>query len=146
MDAHRNHARAILERELQSLRKMLALEINKARWLEEGDIDQTAAAQELSDEILTQMTPLAHAFAELPEGRRPKRETIGDDPALGSLYKELTQTVEQIRNLSGRNQLQIKRLMKEVASNLRHLHKGRKAMRGYNGPRPESAPLLEGKL
>jgi hypothetical protein len=141
-----NRAREILERELANYRRMLALEINKARWLESGDVDRTLDAQDECDRLIAGMRTLPDFFADIPAAERPSPDAVRASPQTRELHAELAAVIDKLIVLSQRNQERVRVLMDQVSENLRELDRNRRALRGYRSGRDSASQYVDGNL
>jgi hypothetical protein len=141
-----DRARAILERELANYRRMLALEINKARWIEGGDLDRAMAAQDECDRVIAGMRTVPDLFAELPAGERPSPEAMRAHPRMRDLHDEVAAVIDKLIALSTRNQERVRRLMDQVSEGLRELDRNRRALRGYRSGSDSASQYVDGSL
>jgi hypothetical protein len=141
-----NRAREILERELANYRRLLAVEINKARWLEGGDLERTLDAQDQCDRLIAGMRTLPDLFADLPAAERPALDAVRTGPQTRDLYAEFAAVIDKLIALSRRNEERVRALMNQVSENLRELDRNRRALRGYRSDSDSASQYVDGNL
>ena len=138
--------RAILERELPKYRRLLALEINKAHWIDRGDFDRTLDAQAQGDCLIADLRALPALVSELPAADRLTPEAIRAHPRTRELYAEMTGMIDKIIALSARNQERVRQLMSQVSEDLRAVNRNRRALSGYQSRGASVSQYLDGNL
>lgn len=139
-------AAKLLEKELKSYRQLLALEINKAKWLDAGDFDQAESVQAKSNKAIDLVKRFSELFDDLPENERPSEKEIQSDPKLNFLHGELSATIDKIVALNDRNQQKVRDLMVQMLDQMKNIGRSRQAMRGYHSGTDHQDRLLDGKL
>lgn len=136
----------IIEGELPLCRKILALEINMARWLDDGDVDQSARVQAEAEGLVSRLRPLPDLLRLLPGHEKATPEFLRTDPLTTGPYNELVGVMRKIQNLNDKNQRRVRELMEKVGGDLRDLRKSRTALRGYHSQQKRASQYLDGKL
>ena len=142
----KTQAESVLKKEIARFRDVLALEINKAQWLEVGDIDKTARAQVETERLLRDLQPIPEQMADIFGPVPDPMNRMKGDPDLASLYEELCETVNRIRRLGERNRANLREQMLIAAEEIRQVYNNRVKIRGYHSGRKPVSRYLNGRL